>query len=408
MKRIVVLLLLSIIAFPVFSQKDNFTYRFYGFVRGDLVYDTRSNVTSLAGNFYILPMDVKPDANGKDLNAVPSGNLYTLSTRMGLDLAGPMVGSARTSGKIETDFGGFASSTTMMRIRHAYMALDWDRSRLLVGQTWHPLFENVVPNVLSLSTGSPYQPFGRNPQIRYQYNIGKASLTAATIWQLQSMSTGPNGKSSEYIRTGLVPETYIGAEVSANKNLLLGVAANMISIKPRISSVVDGNTYKVNEQMNAFSYGAYARYTGQNITIAARTLLASSMEHGAMIGGYGVSAINPENGEQKYTPFRHSASWLNVTYGRKWRPSLLIGYSKSLGTSEQLVDLSKTYGSALNVDQLLSFNISLSYNLSHWRFGMEYLPATAWYGDVNLANGRVEKTYTVTNHRILALMVYFF
>ena len=408
MKRITFILFLSIISFPVFSQKDNFTYKLYGFVRGDLAYDSRANALSLDGNFYILPLDIKPDANGKDLNATPTGSFYTLSTRLGLDVAGPMVGSGRSSANIEVDFGGFGSTIAAMRVRHAYLALDWDHSRLLVGQTWHPMFDNLVPNVLSVSTGAPFQPFSRNPQVRYRYDIDNVSFTAATLWQFQSMSTGPNGKSSEYIKTSGIPETFLGVELSASKNLLFGVSANMISLKPRTTSVMNGNTYKVNERMTAFTYGGYARYAGRSLTIAAKTTLASSMDHSTMLGGYGVSAINIENGEQEYTPFKYSTSWINITYGQKWRPGLLLGYSKSLGTSKQLVDLDKTYGLGLNLDQLFSVNASLSYNLPHWRFGFEYLPATAWYGSINPANGRVEDTHTVTNHRILGLMIYFF
>ena len=78
------------------------------------------------------------------------------------DVTGPDIGKARSSAKIETDFGGFSGSNTMLRIRQAYVNLDWGKSAVLVGITWHPLFGAVMPDVLNLSTGAPFQPFNRS------------------------------------------------------------------------------------------------------------------------------------------------------------------------------------------------------------------------------------------------------
>ena len=46
--------------------------------------------------------------------------------------------------------------------------------------------------------------------------------------------------------------------------------------------------------------------------------------------------------------------------------------------------MSKTvYGMGLNIDQLFTVNLNLSYNLPHWQIGLEYSPATAWYGTID-------------------------
>ena len=58
---------------------------------------------------------------------------------LGLDVTGPDIGKGRSSAKIETDFGGFSGGHTMLRIRQAYVNLDWGKSAVLVGITWHPL-----------------------------------------------------------------------------------------------------------------------------------------------------------------------------------------------------------------------------------------------------------------------------
>lgn len=404
-----VLLLLSIITFfPALAQKKNFTYKFYGFVRGDLFYNTRANMAPVDGNFYLYPLDKKPDANGKDLNATPNGSFYTFTTRLGLDVTGPNIGSARSSAKVETDFGGFSGSTTMLRIRQAYIALDWDKSNLLIGQTWHPLFGAVIPDVLNLSTGAPFQPFNRSPLIRYQYKMNQIKLTAAAIWQLQYLSSGPKGMSEDYIKNSCLPEFYVGADFTSANGWLAGAGIHLLSLKPRTASEWNNNIYKVNERMTTYSYEAHLKYTGKNYTFAAKSLMASCLDQTALIGGYGVSHIDPATGEQEYTPFRHSTSWVNFTYGKKWKPGFFAGYTKNLGTGKELISTDKIYGMGLDIDQLLTFNVNLSYNLPHWQFGFEYSPATAWYGGRDMKNGKIKNTYAVTNHRVLGLVMYYF
>lgn len=414
MRKLVLILASTLALITVTAQKKNFTYKFYGFVRGDLFYNTRANMAPVDGNFYLFPLDVKPDADGKDLNATPNGSFYTFTTRLGLDVTGPNVGTARTSAKVETDFGGFSASTTMLRIRQAYVALDWEKSQVLIGQTWHPLFGSVFPDMLNLSTGAPFQPFNRSPQIRYQYKAGKVKLTASALWQLQYLSSGPkpvtgeNVMSEDFIKNSCVPELYAGADYTSGDGWLLGAGIHMISLKPRTSSAWKEKTYKVNERMTALSFEAHFKYTGRNYMVAAKSLMASALDQTALIGGYGVSAINPVNGEQEYTPFRHSTTWVNFTYGTKWKPGFFVGYTKNMGTGKELVNVGKVYGMGLNIDQLLTFNVNLSYNLPHWQIGFEYSPATAYYGTTNLKTGRVDDTHAVTNHRFLGLVMYYF
>jgi hypothetical protein len=185
MRKIILLVCFCSFFFCAYNQSKEFDYKFYGFVRGDLYYNSRSNTESVDGLFYLFPKDILPDAAGNDLNATSNGNFYTFTTRLGLDMKGPDIGSAKSSAKIETDFGGTTDINFMLRIRQAYVKLEWDKgSSLQLGQAWHPLFGEVMPNVLNLSTGSPFQPFGRNPQINYQFRKGGIKLTATAVYQL--------------------------------------------------------------------------------------------------------------------------------------------------------------------------------------------------------------------------------
>ena len=55
-----------------------------------------------------------------------------------------------------------------------------------------------------------------------------------------------------------------------------------------------------------------------------------------MLGGYAVTSVDPRTEEQEYTPYRHSMTWLNVVYGKKWKPGIFVGYLKNLGTGKAI------------------------------------------------------------------------
>lgn len=411
MKNTLSLWALLALACTATAQKKNFSYQFYGFVRGDLFYNTRANQAPVDGNFYLYPLDNDFDSKGKDINASPNGSFYTFTTRFGVDMQGPKIGQAKSSAKVEVDFGGFSPSTTMLRIRQAYVALEWEQAKLLIGQAWHPLFGNVVPDVLNLSTGAPFQPFNREPQIALTWHTGDFDLTASALWQLQYMSSGPEGASENYLKNSCIPEIYIGADYKQN-GWIAGAGVHMISLKPRLSSTVTGNDgselrFKVNERMTTYSCEAHLQYKAPQWRLAAKTLLASCLDHTALLGGYGISGIDQVTGEREYTPMRHSTSWINFTYGNKWKAHFFAGYTKKLGCSRTLIT-DEQYGMGLNIDQICSFNMAFSYNLPHWQIGLEYVPTTAWYGDTDLSNGRIINTHDVTNHRILGLVMYYF
>ena len=76
MKRNLLLLIGLCMAVCVQAQKKNFSYKFYGQVRGDLFYNSRANAEIVDGLFHLYPKDVALDADGKDLNASPNGSFY--------------------------------------------------------------------------------------------------------------------------------------------------------------------------------------------------------------------------------------------------------------------------------------------------------------------------------------------
>ncbi len=393
--------------FATDKKEKDFSLNFYGFVRGDLFVNSRATVSSFHGALFLYPLAQDIDPNGEDINAMPNSSFYSLTSRLGIDIAGPKLGAANTSAKIEADFGGTADMHTLLRIRHAYMKLDWTKHELLIGQSWHPLFSSAIPDMLNLNAGAPFNPFSRTPQLGYTYKNKAWEVKIATLWQLQSLSSGPNGKSLEYQLNSAIPELFVGASYGVN-GFKAGLGFDVLTIRPRNKATVNGQTFKVNERMCATSPQIHLSYTGKKFRVAAKSTLGSSLDHLTMLGGYGVSKINNITGEQEYVPFTHSASWINITYGKKWKPTLFVGYTKNLGTNLPLANTALTYGRGLDIDQLIRADIGISYNLPYLTVGLEYIPSTAYYGNIEKETGLVKNATPVTNHRIGAVVVYHF
>ena len=108
----------------------------------------------------------------------------------------------------------------------------------------------------------------------------------------------------------------------------------------------------------------------------------------------------------KYTPLRQPPTWLNLRKGRKRRTGLKLGYNKKLGTGKEITG--PTYGTGLDVDQIVNVSAQISYNLPHWKVGVEFTPCTAWYGSLDKKNGKITGSKAVTNYRILCAMIYSF
>lgn len=401
------------VATGAMAQKKDFDYKIYGQVRTDLFYNSRNSSETVDGLFYMYPKDIVLDADGKDLNAHANGSFYAIYSRLGLDVQGPMIfNKVKTSAKVEADFRGSGSTLATVRLRHAYFNLDFGHSDLLVGQTWHPMYGNVAPSIMNLNMGAPYQPFGRAPQIRYQYKTTHFLLTAAALWQSQYKSVGPSTnhpgetkgtKSQDFIKNSCVPEFYLGADYR-DLGLIVGAGIHVSSLTPRTQSEVGDQVFKVNERVNALSGEAHVKYTTNKLFLAAKTLLTSNLTMTSGMGGYGVTSTDSRTGEQEYTPLRVSQSWVSVMYGGKLKAGFFGGFLKNLGAKDEVKSL---IGTGTNIDQLTTATAEMTYNLPNWKFGLEYSWCGAWYGKNN-AKGKVVDTHLVKNNRLVCSVLFMF
>ena len=127
MKKSILTIAALCLALCGFAQEKKITFKPYGFVRNYAAFDSRANLSSNSDQFNMIPQDEVLNNYGDDLNEKPDILLLSITTRLGLNITGPEFLGAKTSAKIESDFAGFGTSNTVLRIRQAYAKMDWER-----------------------------------------------------------------------------------------------------------------------------------------------------------------------------------------------------------------------------------------------------------------------------------------
>lgn len=396
----------------------------YGFIRNYLTFDSRKTYTVIGGEYNMIPFDEQwNEDRTEDLNAVSSMQLQALTSRFGLDIHGPDLWGWKTSGKLEGDFGGFGTNNTVLRLRLAYLKLTRGNSELLVGQDWHPLSGNIMPDVLGMAAGAPFRPHSRTPQIRGTMYWGSFGYTAALLWQLQYMNNGPKSASDptstasiDFAHNALWPEAFLGLNFKQGA-WYAQVGVDVQKIRPRTHAQVTGVTKKVDESVTSFTPTLYAQYVTGDWSIKFRTLLAQNTSHLNQLVGYGVTSVNAD-GSWNYAPLRAAISYLNIAYGKKVRYNLFLGYMKNLGAGENLCDFGtndyriymKGGENFTHLNSVWRIAPSISYNVKAFNIGLEYELTACTYGDID-TDGSIllnDNLRNVLNHRLCALVKYNF
>ena len=393
--------------------------KLYGFIRNYACFDTRESMTSNSEQFYYMPKDEKLDANGEDINEQPNMMLLSITTRLGLNITGLEFLGAKTSAKIESDFAGFGTSNTVLRIRQAYAKMEWEKNSILAGQAWHPMMGDMMPDVFSLETGAPFTPFSRTPQVRYDYKNKGFTLTATALYQYQYTSYGPDGASFNYARNAIVPELYFQA-MYKNGGFMIGAGVDLLTLKPRQSYTMESTdengatvtaTYKCKEDpVVSISPTIFASYKKGNWGVKGRFTYAQNAAHLSMISGYGVTKVN-ENGEQEYGSINSASGWVDVTYKKTLKKGFLTfccfaGYTKNLGCKDEFTGPIYMRGEK-NMDNMWRVSPSVLYTHNAMQIGIEYNPTTVAYGTPD-SQYKMSDTHNVTNHRICAMLKYNF
>ncbi|MRT91385.1 hypothetical protein [Ancylomarina sp. 16SWW S1-10-2] len=399
------------------EEKKPVKVKFGGFVHSLFTYDSRQTVSAREGLIFLYPKDENLDASGKDLNKGGVYNMAVLLTRVNAKLSGPDILGAKSTGLVEAEFvGNSDSDANGLRIRHAYVNLNWGKTSLLVGQTWSPLFvAEVFPTTVGANSGLPFKPFARNPQVRLTHKTDNWKFLAALASERDYTSTGPDGTSNKYLRNAGLPivqgqvHYYFG-------NHLIGVSAEFKNIKPSLSSTTgtekdgDFKTWKNDETLSSWALMSYFKLNFKPVTFKAQATYGSNMTDVLMLGGYAAKTLNPLTNEASYTPIKVLGTWADLSYQKNdYTFALLTAYSKNYGADDIVVP-GMIYSRSQNIGELYRIAPRVCKQYKNLKIELEAEYTAAAYADENGMNEKAEvvNSHWVGNTRLSVGLYYFF
>jgi len=401
-------------------------FKLYGFIRNYITADTRAVSAGTEDLYFYMPKDLDMK-NGADMNAGFNWRFVSLTTRLGLDVSNYKWGTMGISGKVEADFYYLSGSVPTLRLRQAFMKLDWDNCpvTLTIGQTWHPIAVDL-PHMTNLESGAPFNPFSRSPQLTADINLGGGfSFTASVMYLNHYLPTGPSGKVKDYYKYGL-PEFYAGFGYKG-PHFAAKVGVDIVNTRPigfvgynksTPETIVRGYTmdvreYKASGILTAVSPFVFLQYTNGLFQLRAKSILAQSGEQFNLLSGYGLASIDDENHKYTYTPMQDWASFVSFQYGKKFQVMCMLGYMKQFGTTKDLVDPKNqlwmnTAGDA-KIHQAFRATPTVVWNLGKFALSLEYNLTTAQFGEGDRnARGLYASSHWLMNHRFICMTKFTF
>jgi hypothetical protein len=378
------------------EESESSLMKFGGYINWTANYDSRQTVSLREGQFLLYPANMKKDIHGNDINAKGNFNILSLQSRLNCKLSGPETFGAKTFGFIEAEFFGTTEGDANgFRLRHAYIGFQWTNSSLLIGQTWHPMFiSDAFPQVISFNTGAPFQPFSRNPQIRFTQSLNEVKLVATLYSQRDFTSSGPLGLSSSYLRNAVVPAIDFQLQLKSDP-FLMGTGIDFKTLVPRLETnknIVTDNSVK------SLAGFLYVKYASKQFRITSEGVYGQNLADLMMLGGYGVSGIDSVSGSETYTNLSAYSVWVDLSFGSEVELGIFTGYSKNLGSDKPIVD--KIYSRVDNMGEIIRISPRATYNLGKIKIGIELELTQAKYGKPD-NYGKVNDGEKVTNSRFL-------
>jgi hypothetical protein len=400
----VISIILFATSFRTFGQTagtDKPAIKFGGYINWTGIYDSRQTTSLREGQFLLYPANIQKDQYGSDVNEKDIFNFLSVQTRLNAKIDGPEAFNAATNGFIEGEFFGTSDGDANgFRLRHAYVEFKWANSNLVLGQTWHPMFiTEVFPQVISFNTGVPFQPFSRNPQIKFVHTSDFLSFQTVLYSQRDFTSNGPSGYSSSYLKNSAIPAVDFQFRINP-KPILIGVGVDYKVLTPRIETtkkIATDNTIK------SFAGMAYFKYSQPSFSLAVEGIYGQNMTDLMMLGGYAVSEIDSVNGKEKYTNIDVYSLWLDSSLGKEFQIGLYIGFTKNLGADDVIIG--KNYSRAENLGKVFRIAPRIQYSIGKIKMGCEFEFTEAEYGTPD-KYGKIAGGDKVENSRFLIGLFY--
>ena len=381
--------------------------KFYGFIRHDAFYDTRQNIGSGENIVPLYPKDRLLDINGSDINDSPKFHMLSVLSRAGISVQGPEVLGAKTNGILEAEFfGATEGGINELRLRHAYVTLDWEKTQLGIGQYWHPMVVlDCLPNVVNYSTGAPIFALNRNPQIRLTQKISSDFSVMAAVNSQRDFT--PN--TMPYRDSGL-PSSHLQFQYKT-KNFVAGIAGQFEVLRPQLSSGT--SPVENRETVKSFSTMAYAKVVTKPLTISASVMRIQNASSLVMLGGFiGYSAPGTYD---VYRTMNTTSAWVDFQQvtEKKFSLGLFAGIVKNNGVTDPIEGrTATTYGvtsswgaisatpGSRSVDQLWRVVPRIDWVLhKNIKLRFEIENTVAKWGDAQLNGRGVGNEFNARNNR---------
>lgn len=397
-------------SFSILSQSSEaVSLKFSGYVKTDVLFDSRQIEQLREGHFSIIPKKELLDENSKDINAKPNFNILSIQTRLAGTITGPDVLGAKSMAYFETEFFGSTDATiNTLRLRHAYLKFIWENFEFLAGQFWHPMFVvECYPGTIGFNTGAPFQPFIRSPQLRFTTKFEPVKIILTALSQRDFQSPGPDGSSSIYLRNAVIPNLNAQVQIKLFDKSLIGGGIDYKRLAPRIKT---NRGVSTDEKVEGVSFIGFLKLGIDEFSFKAEGVLGENLAEMVMLGGYGAypyKTIQDTIGDVwKYTPNRNLSLWTDISYGKDVELGLFGGFSKNLGTKE---NYEYFYGRGEDLEYIIRISPRIQFTFGKVKFATEIEAMYATFGKV-LRNdkGKVVDTKGVTNIRGQLAFMYLF
>lgn len=352
------------------SSKEKIKLRFGGRVDAYVFTDTHKGVESGGGLQYLMPSRPEFDKNGKDLNEQGSLRFGVATTRLNLGASYNFSPKFRSSAFVEIDFMGAGGQNplNLIRLRHAFINLEWAKSSVLIGQTSHLMqIDDIAPPTVIFGCGYPINPLSRPVQLRYTHQLGIVNLSAAV-----AMFAGTEGAMQS---SAMTPDLTLRVMVGNAQHAMIGAAGSFKSITPRMTVVADQEA-----RMNAVSGAIFGVIRPLSfMAIRAYAIVGQDLQTLSMTGMFA-----PIQGGQGYTPSTTVSTWLDLDFAlpKGFALGLFAGYQKNLGTFDPIVSAQIVTPTAeQGIDYFYRISPRLWYNYKKLSFGLEYLFTQASWAD---------------------------
>jgi hypothetical protein len=381
-KKIILITLVcnSVYAFSGNGDSTSVKLKFKGFIKADAIFDSRQSVSARESFVLMYPKSPLYDRNGKDINSRPQYNQFATSSRLIFTIDTLRLKKSFVTAYFETDFTGASEATNSgLRLRHGYLKIENSHYQLLVGQYWHPLVApEAFPDMLSLNLGNPIKSAMRAPQVRFQYNLSSFRFIGVASVHRDNSAIGPIGIVPDYLKNQIIPALHFQS-IFSKGNFLIGAGVDYKRLRIRNST---NDTILTNELVYSTAVHLFTKIEFKKFTIKGQWIWGQNLYDQAMLGGLGVSNIDPLTKVYSYTPIAQTSAWLNIaTKFPKFNFSIFAGYAQNLGAEKPIVGTIYARGS----DILYIYRIApqFSYKVGKVILFSETELTTAAYGSSN-------------------------